>query len=289
MISAATTPDLVRLRHGTAPSPEAARLLDRAARFDAEMGFGPPPRAASGSSSRVWVAEIETCLHRHGVRHDDDFVLAAVLTIRETSPGRGLVDLVVDPDRRSIGVATAVVERLGVAPPAGEGWAGTGLRTLCAVAYGSHPAAERLARRFGLGTTAARSHLVRPADEGSPDGAPPAEVLPLDRDGLAAPPVDDLEDEDPATVRLGTADGFARVRPAGPDGAAAIRGIVTRGPAARRRASAVAVVGAAVAWLHDRAGSTIEALVDADDEVLLEAFRTLHFEHDRTDLLFPLD
>ncbi|MEU7811442.1 hypothetical protein [Pseudonocardia sp. NPDC049154] len=274
-------PDLVLLRPATGVSAEARSLLDRAAAVDTEMGFGPPRSALRAEPGPTTVIEVDTCLHRHDVVHPDDYVSAAVLVVREVRPGVGIVGFVVDPDRRSIGVATAVVERLGTNP---SGWVGTELRTLWAVAHGCHPAAERLARRVGLRNPSARSHLVLPAGEELPSWASPTgtRVLHPD-DGVASPPFDDLGEEDPSTVLLAVDSGLARVRPAGRDGVAEIRGV-----ASERKASAGEVVVAAVAWLKDRGATMVEALVDADDEALLEAFRSLHFEHDRTDLLFAL-
>jgi len=57
--------------------------------------------------------------------------------------------LVVHPDHRSRGVSTLLAETLGleIGP---EGWLGSGARTVRGWALGHHPAAERLARRFGL-------------------------------------------------------------------------------------------------------------------------------------------
>ncbi|MDN5914740.1 MAG: hypothetical protein L0I76_06465, partial [Pseudonocardia sp.] len=53
------------------------------------------------------------------------------------------------------------------------------------------------------------------------------------------------------------------------------------------RSSLAAVIAAAVAWLRERGATTVEALVDdAEDQLLLEAYRDQHFEHDRSDLTF---
>lgn len=271
---ATTGPDLVRVRRSEAPSAAARELLERAARHDAEMGFGPPrPGRRSGP---VTVLEIDTCLHRHDVDHDHGYVLAGVLTIRDIGDGAGVADLVVDPSRRAIGVATAVLEEIGT----DAGWAGTGLHTLHAVAHGSHPAAERLARRSGVGTAAVRHHLVLPADEPTPTGCEAPSVV---RDGS------DRTGDTPDAVRLAVAAGAARVRHAGEDERAEIGTVaVAPGTAEHERAAALAsVVGSAVGWLRDAGADAVEVVAD-DDEALLEALRRHLFEHDRSDLVFRI-
>ncbi|MDN5913741.1 MAG: hypothetical protein L0I76_01255, partial [Pseudonocardia sp.] len=199
MAATTVTTGPIRLRWVSAISSDVTDLLDRAARFDAEMGFGPPSRPGrSRSSGPTWVIEIETCLHRHGVSHDDDYVLAGALTVGDIASGIGVVELVVDPCRRSIGVATAVLEELGIEAAGAEGWAGTGLHRLHGVAYGSHPAAGRLARRYGASHTATRHHLVLPEDEGYRP----------DRSATSG---------GPATTTLNLEEGTARVRLAADD------------------------------------------------------------------------
>ncbi|OLL75970.1 Acetyl-CoA:Cys-GlcN-Ins acetyltransferase, mycothiol synthase MshD [Pseudonocardia sp. Ae168_Ps1] len=288
MTTSALGADPVRLRRTTAPSAAARDLLDRAARYDAEMGFGPPRPDRGGSSGATTVIEIDTCLHRHDVDHDDAYVLAGVLTIRDLGDGTGAADLVVDPRRRAIGVATAVGEELGTRAVGGGGWAGTGLHTLHAVAHGSHPAAERLARRSGVATAAIRHHLVLPAGEATPEGAVPGRA-----GEPTGPHTGDRADraDDRGVVRIGVAEGTARVRAPGPDGGPAeITGVTvaTGTPPEALRPALGAVVTAAVTRLREQGAGDIEAVADHDDEPLLEALRPLLFEHDRSDLVFHI-
>lgn len=272
----------VCLRHTAEHSPAALDLLDRAARFDAEMGFGPPHRhRLSGTTT---VVEIDTCLHRHGVDHDDASVLAGVLTIRDRGNGVGTAALVVDPCRRAIGVATAVLEDLAACPEPERGWAGTGLHTLHAVAYGSHPAAERLARRSGVATAGVRHHLVLPAGERtSPGTATPTRI----HDGGPGGEPDGAADDGQA-VRLVFEEGTARVRRPGPDEPAEISAVAAApGTPGDERCSAIATVAAsAVGWLLGHGAGDVEAIADAGDEPLLVALRRVRFEHDRSDLVF---
>ncbi|WP_345419397.1 hypothetical protein [Pseudonocardia xishanensis] len=288
------SPELVRLRRTEGLSAAAAAVLDRAAGFDAEMGFGPPLRADPLTDADT-VLEIDTCLHRHDVGHPEDYVLAAVVVVREIRPGTAVVELVVDPERRSIGVATAVVEALGTDPS--QGWVDTGARALRASAYGSHPAAERLARRFGVGSSGVRHHLVLPAEDRPTPG--PAPVV---RDRLPGEPPTpprfggDLGEPDRAAVVLGFDAGFARVVRADRQGLhehtarpAAILGLeVPGGPPGTRRNAAGRVIAGSVGWLREQGGRSVEALVDGADEDVLEAFRAHRFEHDRSDLTFRI-
>ncbi|MBN9794749.1 hypothetical protein DMP17_40130 [Pseudonocardia sp. TMWB2A] len=281
MTTTAGPPGLVRLREVPDLTVAARELLARAARFDAEMGFGPPPPDLRRPVDTV--IEIDTCLHRHDVAHDDHYVPAGVVCIRDLGGGTGSVELVVDPLRRAIGVATSVLEVLGTEPDPVWGWAGTGLHVLHAVALGNHPAAERLARRSGVATDAVRHHLVLPVDEPAPDDP----QLTRDRpDGTVAGTDDDRE-----VVLRDVTGGSARLRRPGPDGAlAGISEIATAPgtPEHARCAALVTLVGAAVVRLRAEGAGAVEAVADAGDGALLLALRRLRFEHDRTDLVFRI-
>ena len=277
-------PGLVRLRRCSAPSPAALDLLDAAARFDAEMGFGPRrPGRRSGPGPAV-VVEIDTCLHRHDVEHDDAYVLAGVLTVRDRGDGTGTVELVVDPRRRAIGVATATLEELGTRPAPG-GWAGSGLHTLHAVAHGSHPAAERLARRSGVTVTDVRHHLTLPAGERPPRSAVAPDRID-DRDG----PSGRAPGTGPAVVRLRFAEGTALVRRPAADEPAEISAVtVAPGtPESGRGAALAALIASATGWLREQGAAGVEARAGDGDEALLEALRRQLFEHDRSDLVFRI-
>ncbi|MFC3241593.1 GNAT family N-acetyltransferase [Gordonia humi] len=155
------------------------------------MSFGPPPTSTTPEPTTT--VEVRTDLHRWTLRAADRSRPAAVVTAR---PGIGavVVDIVVAPEYRSTGVATAAVERLLAAPERLVGDA----ESILACAYGSHPAALRLAARFGSTVVAARHHLVRP-DSGPARRPPePTERAPIRDDRwavLAETPVDGGPDE----------------------------------------------------------------------------------------------
>jgi mycothiol synthase len=73
--------------------------------------------------------------------------------------GQGVARVVVHPDFRSRGVATMLVETLGL-DTGGRGWLDSGAQSVAAWAWGHHPAAQRLARRFEL-TELARTWLLQ--------------------------------------------------------------------------------------------------------------------------------
>jgi mycothiol synthase len=78
---------------------------------------------------------------------------------------QGSARLVVHPGFRSRGVATMLTETVGLATsdPAtgGRGWLDSGATSVTAWAWGHHPAAQRLARRFGLTELARTWQLQR--------------------------------------------------------------------------------------------------------------------------------
>jgi mycothiol synthase len=73
--------------------------------------------------------------------------------------GQGVARVVVHPGFRSRGVATMLVEILGL-DTGGRGWLDSGAQSVTAWAWGHHPAAQRLARRFEL-TELARTWLLQ--------------------------------------------------------------------------------------------------------------------------------
>lgn len=83
-----------------------------------------------------------------------------LLNVADTS-AEGLVQFVVRPEARSTGIATLTLERVGLPGREGE-WSARGARWIRAWAHGNHPAAERMARRFGASNVRRFWRLVRP-------------------------------------------------------------------------------------------------------------------------------
>ncbi|CRK54016.1 Acetyltransferase [Rhodococcus sp. RD6.2] len=143
---------------------EVLALVRRAADFDAEAGFSAvDPRdvdTLSSDAQRVWHLPIKA-RRDLSARDDAPWVVVAYLRLVVGVDGLGSVQFVVDPDYRSRGIATLLVEELGLDTMSGDGWAGTGARVLRVWSYGSHPAAERLTTRFGVPAVRRQWTLLR--------------------------------------------------------------------------------------------------------------------------------
>lgn len=143
---------------------EVLALVRRAAEYDAEAGFSAIDPgdldARPPEGEQVWHLPIRA-RRDLSVRDDAPWVLVAYLRLAVDRDGLGAVQFVVDPGYRSRGIATLLVEELGLDTTGGGGWAGTGARTLRAWSYGSHPAADRLTARFQVPVVRRQWTLVR--------------------------------------------------------------------------------------------------------------------------------
>ncbi|WP_068270078.1 GNAT family N-acetyltransferase [Aldersonia kunmingensis] len=143
---------------------EVLTLIRRAADYDAEAGFSAiDPSAVDAHSSaekRVWHLPIRA-RRDLSAQSDTPWIVVAYLHLEVDADGFGSVQFVVDPDYRSRGIATLLVEELGLDTTADGGWAGTGARVLREWAYGTHPAAERLTARFAVPAVRRQWTLLR--------------------------------------------------------------------------------------------------------------------------------
>jgi mycothiol synthase len=147
-------------------TPEVAGLMARAAGADQEMGFSALGPAVSFPSARAmdllaWTAARNGPAASQGRGAPTETQLAACLRLRLSTDGSGEASLVTDPDCRSLGIATTILEGIGRPSGPASGWPSPGLRRVSFWAAGSHPAADRLARRFGLPITAEVARLRR--------------------------------------------------------------------------------------------------------------------------------
>ncbi|WP_109529501.1 MULTISPECIES: GNAT family N-acetyltransferase [Nocardia] len=178
---------------------EASTLVAEAARYDEEAGFTAiEPREvlpeSAGPDEVVWHLPIKA-RRDLSTRDDAPVVMVAYLRLSIDRHGQGTVAMVVHPRYRSRGISTTLVEELGLDVSASGGWCGTGARSLRGWAYGSHPASERLARRFGVAPVArlwtVLRHLSGPfalplAAAEVPDSAVIVELPDLADPGVAA-------------------------------------------------------------------------------------------------------
>ncbi|MGW5144951.1 hypothetical protein [Rhodococcus koreensis] len=292
-------PELVTLHwNDGGPDGQALDLIDRAARADAEMSFGPDLRHPSYERAFL-TAQVYTRLRRWNAPRAKGPALAAVITL--TSPSeRGpiVIDAVVDPDFRSTGVITAAFETLGQSPPE---QLGAGGRSVAACAYGSHPAALRTANRFGAQVSAVRDVLVLPSKDDNlrsrlPSGSVHFRAVPTGNavGGEWQQVAWRLVDGDTpralyaATHReTGDVAGFFALEDRG--GATRLVVLGPSVPAAEDETALRGIVGAALPLLWDREDGIVEAVVEQTDVLLLETLRSAAFQHDRTDVVFESD
>ncbi|OUS92642.1 hypothetical protein [Rhodococcus sp. NCIMB 12038] len=294
-----TEPGLISLRcYDGPPSPGTAPLFRAARDADAEMGFSAPDPSLSRPSARYLTAEVRTLLHRWTTAAPSAPVLAAVVTARELGSSLWAVDIVVDPQFRSMGVATAVFETVGAdlsGLPAPFGTIDGA--TFVGCSYGSHPASGRLARRFGAQFRGRRDRLLLPsrsdyaasrmaraphppfvatADAGPDTG--PASVWQHFEEADATDTrrlcITDADGAVAGHVRVGLTDETHRV------------GLLRLDVAADSRDRSVEVVRTAIEHLWACGAVSIETSVDATDTTTLDVLRSAAFQHDRSDALF---
>ena len=288
---------------------ELHRLLTEAAEADAEAGFPSftldDVVPAGTRYLLIWLLPDE----RTG-RDEPPPTLAGCLRLEPSgsSADDAEVRLVIHPELRSRGIATALCEQVGLDTGPDDGWAGTGCSRLHCWARGDHPAAQRLSLRFsGTGLRRARREwrllalLRRSADETAATCTHSAEP--------GKPGVDALWRN---AGRPGSAPKDGRVLIAGsedsPDGAAwfdpdagepteygpagLVRAVLVdsaRADSGSPREGVVAsLLGAAMAAMGED-GTRVAAITVADhEEPLLAACRIAGFQHDRTDCEYVL-
>lgn len=174
---------------------EVLNLVTTSAEYDAEAGFSwiSPADVSAVGTGGTRISHLVIKARRDlSAREDAPLVIVGYLHLRVDGDGLGTVRFVVHPDYRSRGIATTLVEEVGLRTDAEEGWEGSGAKALRCWAYGTHPASERLTRRFGIDTVARQWTLFRHL---SGPFAGPIEpvVLPGDVTLAEAAPLDDPE------------------------------------------------------------------------------------------------
>ncbi|MGA4790723.1 GNAT family N-acetyltransferase [Nocardia sp. AB354] len=151
-------------RLGEQDRDEVTALVEAAARYDEEAGFSVvPPRAVAAVSDEVrsvWHLPIRA-RRDLSARPDAPMVMVAYLNLTIDADGQGTVAYTVHPDYRSRGVTTLLVEELGLDVDGPDGWCNRGATALRCWAYGSHPASERLTRRFDIAPVARQWTMLR--------------------------------------------------------------------------------------------------------------------------------
>jgi mycothiol synthase len=278
-------------------SAELAGMLARAAVYDAEPEY-----------NTIDYADVAATLGSADTRHlliwrlprtatsglaDTHHQIAGLLRLVFTSDDVAEATVVIDPDARSIGILTMLLEQVGVSPDPIDGWAGTGAQTVTAWSRGNHPASARASDRFLIPRTRRTWKLIRaavPDENASPapalelldsrtladlgwahGGAPTGTVVALREEGSLVGLVSlDLQPvESPEFGACATIACVAYTRPA-------------ETAAIRRMLDGVA------ATAHQAGLDGIAIYVDSDDATLVNACRLAGFQHDRTDVRYQL-
>jgi mycothiol synthase len=296
---------------------ELREMLAEAAEQDAEAGF---PAVSLDQAYPDDASHLVVRLLPDGrTGHDASASVAAYLRV-EPDPGGGpaTARYVVRPSLRSRGISTLLLETLGLDLRAEGGWAGTGVSALRVWARGDHPAAQRMARRFGRfgvrpgrrqwqllaplrGSGWPEPQSPRPRPEPQSPRPRPEPQSPRPR---PVPPADTAELAAVAALwhrQAGQGD-FPRdadVLIAGPDVMGAVwydpdAGEPTEYGSAGRIVVVLAepgrediradLVAAAMTGLRDRGLRVAAITVDAEDHALTRNCRLLGFRHDRTDI-----
>ncbi|HVW44868.1 MAG TPA: GNAT family N-acetyltransferase [Amycolatopsis sp.] len=285
--------------------PEVAQLLEVAAELDAEQGFSArPPMLDPGPGGEARTRELVAWMTRDvGAVSPGRKCAVAFLRVCAGPDGDGVLELLVHPDFRSLGVGTLLLEELGFGVSADGGWAGTGATSLRTWARGSHPAAERMARRFHADIERSVWRIVRPGKA--------RDRLPWDVHGITVERVGSEWERD-ELVRASTgwlaplgprdaevlvakdssraAAGFVALNgPGSPGGEAAELGTIHAlglAPGADGHAVRAALLSRAVDRLTEEGAREVDMLVNAVGDDLVRTCRLLGFHHDQTDLCF---
>lgn len=278
-------------------SAQLADLLRRAADYDAEpeystIEFADIVATMAGADPRyrhllVWMLPYATELGAP----DHPERIAGVIRLAVGNDGIAEASGVVDPQLRSIGIITLLLERIGLDTSGPKGWQGTGAHTVTAWARGNHPAAARISNRFLIARTRRVWKLIRSTDSVEEVSAAPV-LEPISTTTLAELPW--------TSVPTATAGPHHALR----EGGRVIGAVVIDltpvdseefGRCATVQTLAVTphadaesrkqLLNGAAALAHEAGLTGLVIYVDSDDAALVNACRLVNFQHDRTDVL----
>ncbi len=278
----------------------------RAAAHDAEAGFTAlgrldgPPGPVDGPARYLVVRGIGD-----GDRAAPGEIVALLAITDVDDLGVGEVSLVVAPEHRARGVATLLIERLS-AEAAGDDRFGTGLTGIRAVADGAHPAAGRIAARFGFGLVAETWTLLRMVrgHAAGPEASWDGEIEVVER-RTAAELRAGVPVPVPGEVTEGVRTLSERVyRPHGGDAGATVT--IRHGADGAGRPDQLARLGfgggaallsgeiidilieKAVGDLRAAGAGAVLAEVDPREQAVVRACRRRYFQHDQSNLVYAV-
>jgi len=276
-----------------------ADLIGEAVSYDAEAGFStadPTRPASEGAELHHLLVTMPPRGSRRSAHLDrlPDVGVVAYLRL-EVVGGTGEACFVVRPAFRSLGVATLMMERLLDEP---EGWATIdGLRRLRAWSHSAHPAAERMARRFGavarreifktLRLVGGR-HPFEPASSGAVDRQPltGAEELAPFHDLGIAPADQRMRNRVNARLTVGTHTVDVGCGVEGEFEAPAL--IDPHWSGQLDKDDVRATLDTALVEAQSTGARLAALYVDADDELVLHVSREVEFFHDQSDRLYEV-
>ncbi|MCF8601972.1 N-acetyltransferase [Gordonia sp. HY442] len=290
-------------------------LLVRAAAYDAEPEYNTldpddvERDMASNSGVRhlvVWLAARPVTLDGP----DEPERVAGVIRLVPRADGWADGTVVIDPELRSIGIVTLLLEREGVEVSTSEGWLGSGFAGVRSWARGNHPASGRIGDRNLLPCTRRVWKLVRPSAECIDGDVERADELTeaseidglLTELGVAERERDRLVDavtHDEHRV-LGVRDGTTLVAVADVDcepvfvdevGRCANIGYLATAPSvgeAARRGALTALLVAAGAHADAAGLDGVVCYAASTDDALVSVSRRTGFQHDRTDVQYEI-
>lgn len=269
-------------------------LLEQAIEYDAEAGFSTATPTAEGRGEvRHLLVSIAPPGERGSMALDrlPDVPVVAYLRL-DMLGGVADVQLVVRPEFRSHGVATLLAELLD---EQSTGWSSiAGVRRLRAWAHGAHPAAERMARRFGARMEHALFKTLRfiggsrpfagdgagVAVEAAPDG--PAEMVEGHLTGIAP---GERSVFARGRTRLATPVGSVLVGVDGNDPAGQ-SACIALDPAEVSAGDLRTLLATALLRVQADGARVAQMYVDALSETFVGVSRELGFQHDQSDLLY---
>ncbi|MCF8610139.1 N-acetyltransferase [Gordonia sp. HY285] len=155
---------------GDADAEQLRDLLVRAATYDAEPEYNTidADEVLNDLASDTGVRHLVIWLSARPVTlegPDEPERVAGVIRLVPRGDGWADGTIVIDPELRSIGVVTLLLEREGVEASGADGWLGSGFVGIRSWARGNHPASGRIGDRNLLPSTRRVWKLVHPSSE----------------------------------------------------------------------------------------------------------------------------
>ncbi len=177
-----------------AESAELRDLLTRAAAYDAEpeynsIDFDDVVASMANSGTRhlvIWMLPRPHALDEP----PEPQRIAGLIRFVDGDDGWADGTVVIEPDLRSIGIMTLLIEQVGLDVSAAEGWLGSGIHKIRAWARGNHPASGRITDRNLVPRTQQIWKLIREIERA--DNAPDVRNLAAAHKTAAVSFLDDI-------------------------------------------------------------------------------------------------